>query len=375
MDDADTRRVLRKLRSSVVPFALLLFFFVFLAGVVAKPLAPGLAWAAVLSFFTYPVYRFIYTRVFRGRYSYAASAINTLLILFLLVLPLFAIGVAVTHEATKLYWFLLDRIPAAKGTPMESLLSLPPFAWFLSMFPELKDLPVWNDLFYNSARTLASVMTNISKELLGNALKMAFNLLVITVASFFITHDGHRLVGFVKDVLPLSSSSKDALVLRGKRMLYAIFYGVMLTAGVQGALGALGWWFVGLDNPVFFGALMFFFAMVPFVGTPIVWGPGVAYLLVQGHVKEGLMLLAWGLMVVSSIDNVLRPFFISEGSKAHILLVFVGILGGIATWGILGLFLGPLVLSLAVFFLHMYRLIVSTPADEVIVDETGGENR
>lgn len=357
----------------MVPFALLLFFFVFLAGVVVRPLAPGLAWAAVLSFFTYPGYRFIHTKVFHGRYSYAASAINTLLILFVLVLPLFAIGVAVAHEAAKLYWFLLERIPDAKGSSLESFLSLPPLAWLISMFPELKDLSVWSDLFYNSARTLASIMTGISKELLGNALKMAFNLLVIAVASFFITHDGHSFMRFINDMLPLSSASKEALLLRGKRMLYAIFYGVMLTAGVQGTLGAFGWWFVGLDNPVFFGALMFFFAMVPFIGTPIVWGPGAAYLFMQGRVKEGVILLAWGLMVVSSIDNVLRPLFISEGSKAHILLVFVGILGGLAAWGILGLFLGPLVLSLAVFFLHMYRLIVSAPDGDGIVEDMEDE--
>ncbi len=362
---------MRKLRSSAVPFVLLLFFFLALAILVAKPLAPGLAWAAVLSFFTYPVYRFIHRKLFRGRYSYLAAAVNTVLILFLLVLPMTAVGVAITHEATKLYGLVLGWLPDARGAPIESVLSLPPIAWLLSMFPQMKGLPVWKELFYSSAATLASVTTNISKELLGNALRVAFNLLVITVASFFITHDGHRFIGFVKDLLPLSPSSKDALLLRAQRMLYAIFYGIMLTAAIQGTLGALGWWYVGLDNPVFFGALMFLFAMLPFVGTPIVWGPGVIYLFVQGHSKQGVILLLWGLLVVSSIDNLLRPMFISEGSKVHILLVFVGILGGLATWGFLGLFLGPLVLSLAVFFLHVYRLIVSAPADENIVDLEG----
>lgn len=351
------------MNSSVVPFALLLSFFIILALFVTKPLASGLTWAAVLSFFTYPLYRFIYFKLFRGRYSYLAAGINTVLIIFLLVLPMFMIGGAVVHEGTKLYTFLQGWILDSKEPALDSILALPPIDWLLSMFPQLSELPIWKELIYNSASMLASITTSLSKELLGNALKMAFNLLVIIVASFFFTHDGHLISGFVKDLLPLSLLSKDALFLRGKKMLYSIFYGIMLTAAIQGTLGAIGWWFVGLGNPIFFGVLMFLFAMLPFMGTPFVWGPAVIYLFIQGDVKGGVILLLWGVLIVSSIDNVLRPYFISEGSNAHLLLVFVGILGGLSTWGFLGLFLGPLVLSLAVFFLHMYRLFVITPPD------------
>ena len=364
MNNSDDRRIIRRLRSSVIPFGLLFLFFLFLGLYVAKPLAPGLAWAAVLSFFTYPLYCFIYKRVLRGKHSYLAAAINTILILFLLVLPVITIGGAAVREATKLYAVLQGWILQVRGSAMDSVLALPPFAWFLSRFPQLADLPIWKDLLYNSASMLASLTTSLSKEVLGNALKILFNLLVITVASFFITHDGDRFVSFIKDLLPFSPSSRDEFFVRGKRMLYSIFYGIMMTAAIQGTLGAMGWWFVGLDNPVFFGILMFLFAILPFVGTPIVWGPGVIYLFMHGDTKGGLILLLWGLLIVSSIDNVLRPLFISEGSKAHILLVFVGILGGLATWGFLGLFLGPLVLSLAVFFLQMYRFFVVAPPEE-----------
>lgn len=371
MSDSDDRKILMGMRGSVVPFALLLFFFIVLALFVAKPLASGLAWAAVLSFFTYPLYRFIYLKIFRERHSYLAAAINTVLIVFLLVLPMIAIGGAAVREGTRLYGFLQGWISDAKGTPLESILALPLFKWLFSMFPQLSSLPIWKELLYNSASMLASITTNLSKELLGNALKMALNLVVIIVASFFITHDGDQFTCFVKDLLPLSPSSKDALFLRGKKMLYSIFYGIMLTAAIQGTLGAFGWWFVGLGNPVFFGVLMFLFAMLPFIGTPLVWAPAAVYLLVQGDIKGGVILLMWGILVVSSIDNVLRPYFISEGSKAHLLLVFIGILGGISTWGFLGLFLGPLVMSLAVFFLHVYRLFLVTPPEENIVELEG----
>lgn len=208
---------------------------------------------------------------------------------------------------------------------------------------------------------LANFMTGTSKELLGNVFRVAFNLFVITVASFFLTHDGHLFIRFIRDILPLSNESKDAFFMRSMRMLYAIFYGIILTAGIQGTLGALGWWFVGLDNPVLFGALMFFLAMLPFVGTPIIWVPGVVFLFVKGDASGGIILLLWGVFVVSSIDNILRPFFISGGSRSHLLLVFAGILGGLSAWGFLGLFMGPLCLSMAYFLLDLYRAIVIMP--------------
>lgn len=370
MNDSDNSKVTQKLRNSVVPFALLLLFFALLALYVARPLWTGLAWAAVLSFFTYPVYMFIHTRIFRGRFSYLAAAVNTVLIVFLLVLPMLLLGSVIAHEAAKLYSFFMDWIAGAKDTPVESLLALPPFAWLLTVFPQLKDLSVWTDIIYSSASTLATMTTNLSREVLGNVIKVGFYLIVITVASFFLTHDGRRIVEFSKDLLPLSQEEKENFFLRGKRMLYAIFYGILLTAVIQGTLGGLGWWFVGLGNPALFGALMCILSVLPFIGTALIWVPGVIYLFSTGEVRGGLILLAWSGLVVSNIDNILRPFFISEGSKMPLLLNFVGIVGGLATWGFLGLFLGPLVISLAVFFLQTYRLIVHIEPENTAVVPT-----
>jgi predicted PurR-regulated permease PerM len=327
------------------------------------PLAPALAWSAVLSFFTYPVYSFINLKILRGKSSYIASGINTTIILFLLVLPMIAAGFAVTKEAGRLYVFLADRYPQ-QGFSLDQILAIPQLKDFISSYPDFFALPIWGELFSNASRALASFMAGVSREMVGNALKLAVNLVVITVASFFMTHDGHIAIQLVRDILPLSGASKDAFFVRCKRMLYAIFYGVMLTAGIQGTLGAIGWSFVGLPNAIVFGAIMFFLAMIPFVGTPLVWGPGAIYLFLRGDVKGGVILLVWGILVVSSIDNFLRPLFISGSSRANVLTVFVGIIGGLSAWGFLGLFMGPLILSLSYFLLHIYRYIVNLPQEE-----------
>jgi predicted PurR-regulated permease PerM len=355
------------MKSSSGPFVSLLCLFVVLRGGVIRPLAPALAWAAVLSFFTYPVYNFINIRIMHGKYSYLSSGINTALIIFLLVLPMTVAGFTITREAGRLYLFLVNWYPN-RGFSLNQILAIPQLNRFFEAHPDFFSLPIWGDIFSNASRVLASFMARLSREMLGNAFKLAVNLVIITVASFFITHDGHVALKFVKDIMPLSNTSKDAFFIRCKRMLYAIFYGVMLTAGIQGTLGGIGWWFVGLPNAFVFGMIMFFLAMIPFVGTPLVWGPGALYLFLNGTTKGGIMLFIWGLIAVSTIDNFLRPLFISEGSKAHVLMVFVGIIGGLATWGFLGLFLGPLILSLAYFLLHIYRFIISMPKEEIDAD-------
>jgi predicted PurR-regulated permease PerM len=361
LSESDDGRIIRSIKNSTAPFVALLCFFVILGGRIIWPLAPALAWAAVLSFFTYPLYRFIYARIFRGRCSYIASAVNTFLIIFLLVLPMIGFGGTVIRELGRFYQFFVTWFPTVRDKPLSAIISLPQLDWFLSRYPDFFELPMWSDLASNLPGIITSFMTNMSRELLGNAFHLGFNLLVITVGVFFLTHDGEKFLKFVREILPLSTTEKDVFFLRSKQMLYAIFYGIIMTAGIQAALGGFGWWFVGLPNPVLFGLVMFFLAMLPFVGTPMVIVPGVIYLFVTGDTKNAVILLAWGFLVVSSIDNLLRPLFIYEGTKAHVLMIFTGILGGISTWGFLGLFMGPLVLSVAYFMLRLYHTATFTP--------------
>jgi predicted PurR-regulated permease PerM len=153
------------------------------------------------------------------------------------------------------------------------------------------------------------------------------------------------------------SDERDEFIRRTGVVLRAVVFGVVLTAGVQGVLGAVGWWFVNLSSPLLAGALMALLAMIPFVGTPTVWVPGGIYLFLVGDVKKGLVLIFWGLCVVSAVDNFLRPYFISGKANMSALLVFLGAFGGLAAWGFIGLFVGPLILSLFAFSLDFYRKV------------------
>lgn len=356
------RKIEDSFRVSAVPLVTLMVFFVILAAWIILPLVRAIAWSALLSFITYPLFMFLKCRLFRGRMTNVAAGLNTLVILFLVILPMVGIGATVVREGYRLYFFLIDWIPSAEhgGVSLDFLWHLPIGEKLLEYVPGIRSVPWLGDVAGSALRWSATFLTEMSKEILGNLMKLIVTMVIVTVSSFFLTRDGHLVLQFLRDILPLTEEKKGEIFLQSRRMVHAVLYGVIFTAGIQGVLGGLGWWFCDLGNPVFFGALMFLLAMVPFLGTPAIWLPGVVFLHLHGETTNAILLLLWGGCVVSSVDNFIRPIFISEGSKAHILLIFVGIWGGLATWGFLGLFVGPLILSLCVFLLDGYRKIVYT---------------
>lgn len=359
MENELHQKIANRFRASAIPLVVFMLCFVFLSGWVVFPLIKALVWSGLLSFITYPFHQFLAVRVFRNRYPNLVAGLNTFLILFVLVIPMIAIAVALFTEGVKLYSFMMDWFQAAgDGEAMDFIWDLPVGKKILFFFPSIRDFPLLTEYLKNGLRVLGSWLPLISKQALGSLAHVAFSLVVITISTFFMSRDGHVLLEFIRDILPVPERQKGALFLRSRRMIQAVLYGVIFTAGLQGFLGGLGWYYCGLSNPVFFGVLMFLFATVPFMGTPIIWGPGSFYLFINGQTQEALILLIWGLLVVSGIDNVIRPIFISEGSKAPILLVFIGIIGGMLAWGVLGLFIGPLILAICVDLLDSYRNLI-----------------
>jgi predicted PurR-regulated permease PerM len=124
--------------------------------------------------------------------------------------------------------------------------------------------------------------------------------------------------------------------------------GIGLTAVVQGTLLGIGFWIAGLASPLVFGVLGILFALVPFIGTTVLWVPGALWLLSQGEPGHAIFLAAWGLLVVSAVDNFLRPLLISGRAEVPTLAVFIGVMGGLSAFGFIGLFVGPIIMGLLV---------------------------
>ena len=188
----------------------------------------------------------------------------------------------------------------------------------------------------------------------GNILSILFQLAVTVLLLFFIFRDGEGLLEKIKKASLIPDRDIDIFIKETGEVIRAVIYGVIITAMIQGLLGGIGFWIAGLPAPVLFGTIMFVLAIIPFGGTPLVWLPAALWLLYSGMTGKGIFLIAWGVLVISMIDNFLRPYFISKRLGFHVILTFIGIVGGMMAFGFIGIFLGPFLLAISLRLFEMY---------------------
>ena len=313
-----------------------------LAGfVVMRPFLSAIAWAGVLTYVSWPLHLRLLARL-RGRRTWAALAMTLLLTLALgvtliwLGLLLRGEGVAAVREAAAL-------LQAGVRLP-EPMLRIPWLGpWLQALLVELSgDRAAWGRQLSELTEQWGGYAIRIVGDLGLNALRFGVALLT----AFFLFRDGDCLLDQLRGVLHgLLGDRVQAYFAAVGDTTRAVVYGLLLAAFAQGLLAGLGYWAAGVRAPAFWGAVTALVALIPF-GAPLVWGPIGVWLLLQGEVGAGIGLLLWGALVVSWIDNLVRPLVISGVAKIPFLLVLFGVLGGLAAFGLIGLFVGPVTLAI-----------------------------
>tara|TARA_Y100000310_G_scaffold338576_1_gene428587 strand:+ start:1335 stop:2399 length:1065 start_codon:yes stop_codon:yes gene_type:complete len=195
-----------------------------------------------------------------------------------------------------------------------------------------------------------------TSDLLVSLPKKMLEGFVMLFLMYYLFLDGKYVLEKIKDHIPLKRSHRKNITDRFSSVIYASLYGIVVTAFVQGAIGALGLWIFGVQSPILWGLVMIILSMLPFLGAFIVWMPAAIFKLVIGDTFNGLGLLFYGLFIISTIDNVVRPAIIGSKGKIHPALVLLGVLGGLEIFGLFGIILGPLILSIFTVFLELYFL-------------------
>ncbi len=188
------------------------------------------------------------------------------------------------------------------------------------------------------------------------------NFFILFILMYYLFKDGEDLTKKVKSFLPLKRIYKEELIKEVQDVTHAVVYGHVITALAQGAIGALGLFIFGVKGALIWGLIMFFFSLMPFIGPPLVWVPASLYLLANGIISHspnmigrGIGLFIYGALIVSTIDNIIRPKIIGTKAKINPAVILLGVIGGIYLFGVIGLILGPLILSLFFTTLKIYE--------------------
>lgn len=335
----------------VYTFALLLLFLLY---TILSPFLGVLVWAGAISVITYPLYEKLLARC-KGR-KITAAAFLTAAVVLAVILPLIGLVFSLSHEAALAYHFLENASANGSSLDLGAILNHPAIVpWLERLRPLTRSLNLDLDAMLLPAvkKGLAGLL-NYSTGIARNFVVFMFKLVLMVIMLFFFYKDGARFLERFWLGVAIRERLRTKIVEMISRVLGAVMYGIVLTCLVQGFLGGLGFWVAGLPSPLLFGALMAMCAMIPVVGTALVWLPGALYLLMHGQTMSALLLSAWCIVAVSGIDNVIRPLFISGMARLHMLIIILGVLGGLLAFGITGVVAGPLILALALVFSEEY---------------------
>lgn len=313
-------------------------------------------WAMILGYVSWPLYQAIQRRTGLGR---SGSALLLLLgVLLLLGIPATFGTYLLQQEVRDLYGRLQTQVSMGQLVLPEALARV---EWLRAQ------LQPWVDQLNNNPSTLvnefkawmASHLT-LGKQVFSAVSQNLAKLGLMLLTLFFIYRDGQSLLDQVRRALQkLLGPRADHHVHLIGQTTRAVVYGIGVTALVQGLLAGLGYWVAGAPSPLILTLLTILIAFIPF-GTPFAWAAIVVYMLAQGDVAPALGLLAWCLIAVSWVDNIIRPALISGETQLPFLVVMFGVLGGLAAFGMVGVFVGPVLLAV---LLGLWRDWLAQPVD------------
>jgi predicted PurR-regulated permease PerM len=312
-----------------------------------RPFFGPILWALLLAFLLFPLNQRL-RRALRGRRGLAALLL-TLAVALGIVIPVVVGTVAFAKQAVELGQGVSHLAESHRIGAVEDILRLPligdTIAW-LEKHAAL-DAAQIQDWLVQAAQTALQFLLVHGRDLLLGALGLFGNLVLTLFVLFFFFRDGDDTARRIQALIPLDPRRKEQLGRHIQDVTRAVVFGTVVTSLVQGSLIGVGFWITGLPSPVVFGVVATIASFIPFVGTSLIWLPAAIYLFAKGVLWKAIFMAAWGALVVGTIDNFLRPFLVSGKAEIGTLTVFFGVLGGLATFGMIGLFLGPVILALA----------------------------
>lgn len=283
--------------------------------------------------------------------------IMTIMSTFLIILPIVFVLATVAVDMFDIYQSLNDKVEVSElKSKLENLKGMLPVTILEELQNKLQIEEI--NIHQMAVKGLGSVSTYVINEVQNAAtnltgLLVSFGIMIFSL--FFFFRDGDSMLERIKSLIPMKDAQKDEIFKKFYDTLNAVIVGVMVTAAIQGLLQGLFFWAIGISYAVLGGVLTFVFALIPIAGAVIVWLPIGLYLVFTGSIYAGIGVLVFGGLVVSSVDNILKPMIIGGKVRLSTLFLVLTIFGSLSVFGFTGIILGPILLAIFMSFLEIYR--------------------
>jgi predicted PurR-regulated permease PerM len=304
------------------------------------PIALSIMFAVVLK----PVQKF-FLKLWKG-YATPASFSTVFFLIIAILVPMVFLGFKVFDESYRFYFDIRDKgfgdLNASIGHFTQVIQAYyPDFS-----FDSAKYLNNFSNWFVSNLGAIFSNTTNL-----------AMNIILGIVSLFYVLRDGHKLKSEIIKLSPLADKYDEEIATRLETAVNSVVIGSLFTAIVQGLCLGIGFVFFGIPHAVLWGTIAAMIALLP-AGTTIVLVPGALYLLAIGNIPGAIGIIVWGVLLVGTVDNILKPLLIHKKSKAHAFLILLAVLGGLVYFGLVGIFLGPLVIAFLLALIDIYKLLI-----------------
>ncbi len=333
----------------IVP--VLIVFTLVLSLLLVRPFIAPLLAGAIVAYLFYPLFMWLSTFI---KNRTVVATLVTFIMLLLFIAPLVLVLTTFSQDAYPIY--LEAKQILLQGDLLESCTA--------QVCATVKTFFENNHVRLVVQRVLESATTstiNYTSRLLITLPQRALELFIGLFVFFYLLKDGDKIKKKLISLLHMAKKKKEYILKRFDDMMYAIVFGSILVAFLQGFLGTIGFALFGIKSPIVWGIIMFFLALIPHTGTGLVWIPASLLMIIQGMslgdnllILKGIGLFGYGLIFIGAIDNILRPKIIGERSRIHPIIILIGILGGIGLMGLSGIFVGPVILAMTLTLIDLY---------------------
>ncbi len=346
------------MKQSVSKYTFIIFFtlIALLSLFIIWPLFTAIIAGVLIAYIFFPFHKYVKSKI---KNKNVAACTSTVLILVVVTVPFVVLLGAITADISEAY------TEAKLAKPTNTFFQEECTGSFCDAKERIDTLVTGPDMVKSIEESLGKIsqwFVQYSSSFVLSIPQRILELFILIFVMFYGFRDGQVMIGKVYNLIPLKEAFKKHLKQQTSDVIYATVYGILIVGLIQGCIATIGYFIFGLKSPIMWGAITTLAAIMPFVGPPMIWFPAAVFLIVKGMdagntllTWKGIGLLLYGIFIISTIDNLLKPKIIGERSKVHPAVILVGLFGGLISMGPIGLVVGPLVLAMLVSFIRVYE--------------------